>query len=448
MRKASISLLLIASLLPLSGCSLLFKSKGESKETSIPEPPTQTSVSRDDPYIKIIPLAPNTPYIGFTRGGLTDYKIEYHDGYGHVSYRNKNDYQISWSSSDYDIVDPRKDHWFVGNGKATLTATFHDYSADYSDSIEVTSVTRVLESQTNYEIMEYRAKNEYDLPVNLLPLDSSLFYEISDEEVISINEETRKIECLKPGKTSLKISYYGDDVIYGIKEELTYQIEVLDKDAPHFVFNQETAFLGTLNAPKNKYSSLDVSALGLTAFDKDNNDITNSVEVYEGEYSLSELGEYKITLKAKDLNNLHSYFYATLRISEKEITKTAIDATYYSLDNELMHINIDHTITNMSGLIWISRVDYTATITKKPIYDDLDVSIKISVYFKAQDEALDYAYYDTFGYIEGSMSPGKNSITLTGSFPNPNKRHLKASTYQETGYTIKVSGNGYNYIYY
>ena len=446
MKKKLLFLSLIMLIPSLNGCSLFIKNESESTSNST------VSIEESDvePSLTITPLKEKYPYTGFVNKGYhgSDYfKVTFTNQKGYKSDVSKYP-ELRWSSSDINVIDPTTEHWFVGNGKATLTATYYSYTVSASASVNMEVYTPVVEEKENYKLSEYRVGESYDLPTSFLPLSSSIFYEVDKEGILEFDEENQKIICVAPGKVKLTTSFYLDKHLNEDKKSYVYDIDVVDKNAPRFIINQEEAFLGTLSAPKNKYSSLSFKNLGLASFDKDNNDITETIEVIEGEYNLSEIGEYKLTLKATDTDGLYSYFYLTLKILEKEVVKTEINETFDSLNNEILDISISHTITNMSTLIWISKVDYSANIQRTTKYDDLDVTIQITVNFKAQDEALDYEYYNTFGYIEGHMSIGSNSITLTGSFPNPNRRHLKASTYEETGYSIKVFGYGYNYIYY
>ena len=133
MKRKITTLLSILLLVPLVGCSSS-DSNGDEDSPYTPPPPTPTN----DPYIKIIPLNEKTPYIGFVNGNNnTKYKVELTNKYGQKSYYNSDYYLLSWDSSDRNIVDPSKDKWFVSNGTATITCTYHDYYDNYTDTMEV-----------------------------------------------------------------------------------------------------------------------------------------------------------------------------------------------------------------------------------------------------------------------------------------------------------------------
>ena len=106
----------------------------------------------------------------------------------------------------------------------------------------------------NDTLFPFEVNKSYDLPDNYLPVTSSLFYEISNPEVIRVDESTRKIECLSPGISELKVSYYGENYNLGELSSKTYVIDVIDESAPKFYLNDEVCSEGILTAAKNKYT--------------------------------------------------------------------------------------------------------------------------------------------------------------------------------------------------
>lgn len=93
------------------------------------DPPTPIC----EPSIKIMPQNKVTPYMGFTNGNnATKYKVEFTNKCGKKSLLDSDYYLLRWSTSDKSIVDPNQDKWFISNGKATITCTYSDYSANYT----------------------------------------------------------------------------------------------------------------------------------------------------------------------------------------------------------------------------------------------------------------------------------------------------------------------------
>lgn len=440
MKRKYLILLSFVLTLPLGSCSFPNSSNG-SKDTS-------SSVPTTEPHIKIIPLNENTPYLGFVNGNNnTKYKVELTNKYGQKSYYNSDNYLLSWESSDRSIVDPRSDKWFVSNGKATITCTYHDYYDEYSDTVEVTSVTRVIEEKSNYIHQLYEVNKEYDLPDSFLPNTSSLFYEISNGEIIRVNETTHKIECLSPGVSTLKVSYYGENYYKGELSSKTYTIDVISEDAPKFFLNDAECHEGDLYAAVNKYTTINPAELGLKAFDKDNNDISNSITLLEGEYNPRELGEYPLTYKVTDQYNHYSYFFATLKIVNRDYTKTSIQEDNLPLDNTILKASVSSSVIKQSGVVFLNKITYQVNVNITDLYDELDTSVTVTVRFQIEDwTTTDHTLRTSSISINGYLS-----YKTSGSFSDtyePSNRRLNGNTYQETSKTVRISGYGYNYTYY
>ena len=158
MKRKLLGLLSIFLIIPILGCSF----NGSKDDESVQSSTSLTTIC--DPSIKIVPLNEKTPYIGFVNGNnTTKYKVEFTNKYGKKSYLDSDYYLLRWGSSDINIVNPNLDKWFVSNGKATITCTYRDYNDNYTDSMEVTSLTRVVEKTTNYSHMLYEVNKTYDL---------------------------------------------------------------------------------------------------------------------------------------------------------------------------------------------------------------------------------------------------------------------------------------------
>ena len=442
MKRKLLGLLSIFLIIPVLGCSF----NGAKNDESVQSSSSLTPIC--DPSIKIIPLNEKTPYIGFVNGNnTTKYKVEFTNKYGKKSYLDSDYYLLRWGSSDINVVNPNLDKWFVSNGKATITCTYRDYNDNYTDSMEVTSLTRVVEKTTNYSHMLYEVNKTYDLPDSYLPTSSNLYYEISNKEVIRVDESTRKIECLSPGVSELKVSYYGDNYLQGELSSQTYIIDVINESAPKFYLNDEICSEGTLIAAKNKYTIIDPTNLGLKSVDKDNNDISNSITLIEGEYNPKELGTYSLTYKAIDSNGLYSYFFANLRIVERDYIKTEIEENNLYLDNSILKASVSTSVLKQSGVVFLSKVNYQVNINITDLYDELDAFITVTIKFQIEDwtttaHTIKNSYID----IKGDLN-FKTSGTFSNSY-EPQNRQLNGNTYIETSKTVKISGYGYNYIYY
>ena len=442
MKRKIHSLFSILLIIPLVGCS----SSGTKEDSSNPPSPPPTPIC--DPSIKIVPTNEKAPYIGFVNGNnTTKYKVEYTNKYGKKTTLDSDYYLLAWSSSDRDIVNPTLNNWFVSNGKATLTCTYRDYNDNYTDSIEVTSYTRVIEESSNYSHMLYEVNKSYDLPDSFLPDTSSLFYEISNPEVIRVNESARKIECLSSGISELKVSYYGENYLQGELSSKTYIIDVISESAPNFYLNEEKCNEGTLIAAKNKYTTINPTDLGLKAFDKDNNDISNSITLVEGEYNPRELGNYSLTYKAIDIDGYYSYFFATLRIVERDYTKTAIEEDNLYLDNSILRANLTTSVIKQSGVVFLNKINFKLNINITDLYDELDADINLTVRFQLEDwTTTSHTVKTSYIYVGGHLS-----FKTSGEFSNsyePQNRQLNGNTYQEISRSLKISGYGYNYTYY
>ena len=440
MKKKFLTLLSIIFSVSLVSCSSNDKNGGD--PYTPPPPPEPT-----DPYIKIIPTNEKNPYTGFVNGNnSTKYKVELYKN-GHKSTFNSDYYLLSWESSDPNIVNPSSDKWFVSNGVATLTCTYHDYYENYTDTIEVASVTRVIEEKTNYTHKLYEENKTYDLPDQFLPVTSSLSYEISNPNIVRIDESTRQIECLSPGISELTVYYYGEDYLQGTKSSKKYMIDVISEDAPKFYLDEEECSEGILIAAVNKYTTISPIDLGLKAFDKDNNDISSSIILVNGEYNSRELGEYPLTYKAIDSNGLYSYFFATLKIVNRDYTKTKIEETNLPLINDILRTTVSSSVIKQSGVVFLNKVTYEVGVTITDLYDELDASVTVTVKFQIEDwtttdHTLKTSSIDITGYLNY-----KTSSSFSNTY-TPSNRNLNANTYLETSKIVRISGYGYNYTYY
>ena len=122
--------------------------------------------------------------------------------------------------------------------------------------------------------------------------------EVKNGKIIS---EVKKIDTSKLG--SQKVAVLVQNKL-GKKEEITYQILVVDKEAPQIEFKK--------NLETKKGVKIDLLA-NVVVKDNSNETITPTIE---GEYNINKVGEYKLAYVAKDKSGNETKEEFTLKVKE------------------------------------------------------------------------------------------------------------------------------------
>lgn len=412
----------------LTGC---FSSGGYSPKD--PEDPPIDPPSGDQGYLEI--FRTTSGYFD------TDYLFVSENGYQFNARGKTKDgkdasytYSATWESSDTEVV-------VISNtgiakalkdGTAIISATY----GDYHDEMEVTVVTYASLHALGEVEEEYRTTKAYDSPIIVSPENAFIKYTFSLENAVTVLDN-RQLRIDKAGTIEVTAKVYINDL--GKSKEYNFTINAIDNNTPYFKYKDEVVKLLSLDIPVNKYQTLDVSELGISAYKGDNDEeITSSITVKEGTYKLDEIGEYQVTLSATN-NEVEGTLPLTLNVIERETVITKVGP-----------INLTHSIISYGVASTLKYVSFTMKATIPEGHEEYMGEIGFYVQFEAKKnvsgqkvtlDKYETKYFNTTKdrvmsisfqvYPSGNIDlrQGNENITILRTF-------------------AEFRGYGYDYIYY
>ena len=352
----------------------------------------------------------------------------------------------NWSLKDRDMgsLDSSGSLTASKNGQTVLRATLGNLTAEIN--IKIATYAKTYELET--DIKEYRKDSTYDMPFKMTanyqnnnPI--TIFYTLSNDNVIKVNESTNKFTVLEAGSVDVHAEFYINS--RGEKEHFDFTINTAIKDAPYFKYKNSKALTGEGSVAKNKYTSIPFASLGITAYTSGDADISNLIKVDSGDYDLTEVGTYDVKLSVTDpKNNATSYFILNLEFTEYELkaTLSPIDAVSYS------NYKMEKVYERPYSLA-IDHLEFECDVTLNNKYDTSDATVYCSFCFEIKNWGKSVTY-DKLG--------GADILTQKFTFNGPRTVHftytfdptgdLDPDTYIEYGPNVYIGGNVYNFIYY
>ena len=425
----------------LTSCSFLFsdgssRHGNSSNQTSYN--PTSSSLV-DDGSLRIVriqhPLIEDYDYI-FTNGGYRDFTVEL------VGSQEK----ISGTLVNWKIFD--KTYLSVDSGgnfdakKAGVTKIAATYQGHYAEKeINIATIARTFEMSE--DASEFRVGQTYDWPVNITPTDATLFITLSNNDVISIDQNNdKKFKVLGVGEVDVSITAFTEWT--GKKTTLDFKIKTIDPSSPSFYLNNKAALQGEVTFAKNKYKEPNYSAWGITAKSASGMNITNQITIASGSVDLSRKGTYSVVLKVTDSEGLSANFDLTIIITDYEVKTTKNDQDAYTLNRTTYELVKESSIS-----LAISSIIFTSSITINNKYHHCEGTVKWYVYFKITN----WGGYRTYDY-EGDAKittvnvsdNGQTTISLRYEF-KPGES-LNKDTFAFCGDMALFNGTAYEYKYY
>ena len=345
---------------------------------------------------------------------------------------------VRWSVGDTSIatVDSAGDVTPKKGGETTLTVTHNQYS----DTITIKTAIFAPSFSYDSSIKNYFVGKTYDMPVITNKDNATVYYTIDDESVISISGN--KFSCLYTGTVNVNAKAFTS--IWGDMEELDFVIEVKDKNAPYFKFNDTVSTSGTGTVTKNKYSEIPYASLGIKAYSNQDVELTSMITVKSGSYDLTRAGKYNVILTVQDPTYaMSSDFALTLTVIEYETRKTlspydalVIDSSSYELVDE-----------PYSYAIRTIRFNLRVSLNSK--YDASDAKVICFFYFSIEN----WGRYRTYDYLGDGLTSvqyfelgGPRTLTFELEFSKGVDLHPETFVYE--GSMAAISGYVYNYTYY
>ncbi len=355
--------------------------------------------------------------------------------------------RISWSVSDKTVIGVTYEGRVSGykEGVATLTASFEGSS----DSIKVTSKVMAKEEfvQTRKYVQMYQSETA-SLPYTCTTKNASVEVEIEDTSVLSYAEG--KLSSSKTiGTTNVTFYSYepsGEEgaASYEYKRvPHVFEAKVIPSNSPYFILDKEKATSGTASVAKNKYSELEYKALGISAYDCSEFNITGNIYVKDGEYDLTTTGTYQLVLEVRDNYGLTSIFDLTLEVTEYENRST-----------DAKHVGAD--CLNAKVTLGTNASTYSAAFEKVTVeayfelvgYDEADITISLEVdvvaYEYQHGEKVDVSKHFRCSMIMGFVG----RASLSDSFYVSENRDSYALATASITYSIAVYGYLYTHVSY
>ena len=358
-----------------------------------------------------------------------------------ISEQAKDD--IVWNSSNPSIATIENGLLTgIKEGEITIKAEYKDVKAEieahsrvYADSFSIE------DSFTIY------MDDAFDIEYDVSPSNASVIFANKSEDLLKI--ENNQFIPLREGTAYVEVTTYAENFDPGLTDNFienkeTVSVRIGPNHYPYFVFNEGKADKGEITIPKNKYSSLDLLSLGLSAYSYDGqSDLSNKMKIV-GDYDLKESGEYDLTIEVEDSSYV-STFSLTLVIEDYEIKAIPVDS--YNLNDVLSYeieITTDASVYSNS----FRKIGFDASF-KGINYDAYDLDIYASVNVSAKDSDHGQTTNKLLNANKIHLSFGQTSIYMEyeQEYMDANRNYylLNSLTYVPS---ITINGNVYQYIYY
>ena len=395
-------------------------------------------------------------------------RIERKEEYGMVDY----EYAFTNSLASYQIIETKKDgseeilngsyfSWYIKdkdmasvdsagnvtpkkNGETTIIAK----SGNDSVSLDIKIATYAMTYELDNTVKEYRVGNTYDMPFNMTTNYQNnnpvtIWYTTSNDNIITIDKSLNKFIVKEAGEVDVHAEFYSSS--RGEKGQLDFKIIASIANAPYFRFKNFVALSGEASVAKNKYSTLPIDKIGVTAFTYNDVDISNKIQIENNNYNLSEVGKYDIRLSVTDSQyNATSYFLLKLEVTEYELktTKSPYDAVSYYNYSVKKESDSPYSLA-------IDRIIFDCDVSLNSKYDTSDAIVYCSFCFEIQNWGH-YITYDKLGNADilsdQFVFNGPHTIHFTYTF-HPGA-DLDPDTFIDYFPNVYIGGNVYNLIYY
>ena len=426
-KKILISTFVILMSSTLCSCFGIFSSKKDTYD------------GPDQGYIQIVrkqyPEVVDYDYI-FTNGGYSSYTLVGQDRDGKPF--DNIDQAADWIVGDRNMLsvdsvgtlDAKK------NGTTTLTAKY----GQYSDTIEVKIATIAKQFTLNDGLDEYRVGSTYDFPIDLTA-NATVWYTFSEQNIISISPTNpNKFYVNNMGSVDVTAEAYTD--WEGHKSTLDFTISCVDENSPRFYVDGRLKTSSTFSCAARKYSLLPLEDIGLTAKAYDGTDITSSITLSSGEYSMSTVGTYNLVLSATDTRyHYTSYFNLTLNVTAYEEQKelSPVDAISSSVVR-ITSVRADGYVQYENA---VSAIIFSVDVTINDKYDASDARIWFDFTFNYRQWGASHVYTVNKTVEDVFIKDGARTVTLS-------YRHETGAVYDLSSVEVTRDNeyiNGYFYTY-
>lgn len=194
---------------------------------------------------------------------------------------------------------------------------------------------------------------DIDLISNLnIEINSEVYIEDlikdSKEEITNKNEQ---IDTKKLGNKEVTITYIKDDEL----KEYTITVNIIDTISPTIDVEGELAL--SINSSTDIKNLISIS----------DNSGENIIPVIEGDYDVTKIGEYKITIKATDSSNNLSSKEVTLRVLDNKVAYNSDgslkDGIYGTAKGYI--VKVENSIATVDGNIIVNKT-YSLPSTYEP----------------------------------------------------------------------------------
>ena len=281
-------------------------------------------------------------------------------------------------------------------GETTLTAS----SGNYSSTINIKVAVFATQFEYDSTIRTYEIGKSYDMPLTLNKASVTVFYKLSDDDIISITDN--KFIANKSGKVEVHASAFVST--WGDMKDIDFTIEVKDKFAPYFKYANRVSTSGSGTVSKNKYSDIPYAALGVKAYSYNDEDITSQITVQKGEYDLSNEGVYDLILSVTDNDCMTSSIFALkLTVTEYEIKKTLSPIDALVLDSAT------YELVGEPYSLAVKSIVFKLKVSLNEKYDYSDAKVTAAFYFSIQN----WGKYRTYDYTGEALKSSK-TFTVDG----------------------------------
>ena len=372
--------------------------------------------------------------------GLTPFDVIVKNKDGSVN-ENIQRQHCYWTTGDSKIatvdssgnVSPQK------GGETTLTVM----SGNYTDTINIKTAIFTTKFDVDSTIVNYEVGKTYDMPISMDKTGVTVFYTVDDNDIISITDNSFK--ALRSGTVTVNASAFTS--VWGDTKEISFTLEIREKNAPYFEFENRSSTSGSGTIPKNKYSAIPYNSLEIYAYTYQHEDISSSIIVKSGDYDLTKSGTYDVVISAIDpATFISSDFALKLTVTDYEIKKTLspydavhIDSASYELVDKPISFAIDHIIFRMK-------------VTLDERYDTSDAKVTAAFYFKIKEWGSSSAYYrydytgEPLKVSQSFVYNGARSLEFEYDLALP--QDCDPDTFVYEGANPIISGYVYNFVTY
>ncbi len=430
-----IALPIFLALFLLSSCSF-FESTSSQKE-EISDTNVSASSYVDQGSIEIVrrknTLIQDYEYC-FTNGGFSRFDVVKKDGNGGTTSVPSSNVQWSVEDEEYLSVDSVGSITPKKNGTSKLYAKLGNYSAE--KEIKIATIAKKFEME---EVgMDYRNGNCYAFPLLIEPSTASLFFTFSNDDVISLTENSNEFRVKSEGSVDVHVEAYTEYT--GAKSAFDFVITTIDPSSPTFEVNGIVSTSYHATFAKNKYQSIPYQELGIEAYSSSKTNLTNQIRIHSGSIDFSKDGNYSLVLSVTDENkNLTSYFSLSIEIIPYE-TKAVRNPS-----DGIIESNFKYELIKEQGSLAIHDILFSIDATLSPKYDDSTAEITFHINF-----TIEYWANNNRPPLEVSQTV-KKSFTMGGErsihfdYTYHNNNFLNPNTFVLG--SCFTSANGYFYIY-